>query len=87
MTSYNPNLDLVHIKAYKKFGQILSICSEYILTSIKGSNSVIYEQKMTGNNANLDLVNINAYIKFSEILLIHSQDIERIRKCEFNQEP
>ena len=30
MTGNNPNLVLVHIKAYTKFGQIPSICSENI---------------------------------------------------------
>ena len=30
MTGNNPNLDLVHIKAYTKFGQNLFICSEDI---------------------------------------------------------
>ena len=30
MTGYNPNLDLVSINAYIKFGEILSICSQDI---------------------------------------------------------
>ena len=30
MTSNNPNLDLVNVKAYKNFVQILSICSKDI---------------------------------------------------------
>ena len=30
MTANNPNLDLVSIKSYLKFGQNLSICSEDI---------------------------------------------------------
>ena len=30
MTGNNPNLNLVHIKEYTKFGQSLSICSEDI---------------------------------------------------------
>ena len=41
MTGNNPNLDFVHVKAYSKFGQFLTICSEdmsrnKILTSFKG---------------------------------------------------
>ena len=30
MTASNPNLDLVNISAYIKFGEILSICSQDI---------------------------------------------------------
>ena len=30
MTDNNPNIDLVYINAYSKFGQILSICSKDI---------------------------------------------------------
>ena len=30
MTGNNPDPNLVHIKAYTKFGQIMSICSEDI---------------------------------------------------------
>ena len=45
LTGNSPNLDLVNINAYIKFGEILSICSQDIerkqnLTSIKGHNSV-----------------------------------------------
>ena len=41
----NPNLHLININAYTKFGEILSICSKDIeqnesLTSIKGYDSV-----------------------------------------------
>ena len=35
MTGNNPNLDLVNINAYKKFGEILSICSQNIEGKIK----------------------------------------------------
>ena len=37
---------------------------------------------MTCNNPKLDLVNINAYIYFGEILSICSQDIERKRNYD-----
>ena len=42
-------IDLVFINAYIKFNQNSSICSEdteekHIFTSIKGHNSVVYEQ-------------------------------------------
>ena len=40
MTGNNPKLDLVNFDAHKKIGQILAICSQGILTSIKGQNSV-----------------------------------------------
>ena len=73
MTGNNPNLDLVNIYAYTKFGYVLSICSKdiepkKILTYIKGHYSVINLSKMTGNNPNLDNDNMNAYTKFGEIL-------------------
>ena len=72
LTRNNPNLDLVNINAYAKFGQIiqfvLKILSENeILTSFKGHNSVINLQKLTCNNPNLAL---------GQIPSIHSQDIE-----------
>ena len=43
------NMDLVFINAYTKFYQNSSICSEdieekHIFTSIKGHNSVVYQQ-------------------------------------------
>ena len=64
MTGNNPNLDIVYINTYTKFGEILSIGSlsgNKILISIKGYNSVTNWRKMTGNYPNLDLVNSNAY--------------------------
>ena len=68
------------IKAYTKFGQILSICSKdvdgnEILTSIKGHNTIINKQNTTDNNPNQDLVNKNAYIKFGGFLSIFSQNM------------
>ena len=80
MTVYNYNLDLVNMKAYIKFGEILSICSkdiEWKQTSDinQGTNSERNVQKMRSKNTNLYLVNMNAYIKFGEILLICFQDI------------
>ena len=67
------------------FKQIL--CGNKILTSINVHSFVANEQKMTGNNHNLYHVNINAYMKFGEILSICSQDIERKRNSDIDQEP
>ena len=88
----NPNLDLVSIVAYVKFGHIPSIRSQgierkRILASLKGHKSVINLRKLTRNNSKLDLVSINAYAKFSQISSIHSQDIERKRNSDINQGP
>ena len=58
-----------------------------ILTSIKGRNSVKILPKMTGNNPKLDLVNDDVHTKFGQILSIRSQDIERKRNSDVNQEP
>ena len=87
MTGNYPNLDLVNIYSYTKFGEILSICSKDIerkwnmnkgLTSIKDhDNSITNTWKIMCNNPNLDFVNINAYTKFGEILSICSWDIDR----------
>ena len=60
----NPNLDIVNINAYLKFGEILSICSQDIEQKqnsdisqgpVKGHNSVTNLQKMTDNNPNPEL--------------------------------
>ena len=72
MMCNNPNLDLININAYIKFGENLSICSQnieqkQILAQIKGHNSNTSVQKMTCNNLKLDIVNINAYIKLVKI--------------------
>ena len=62
MMLYNPNIDLINVNVYTKFGKILSIHSQDIkgkqifLTSIKDCNSVAKLQKMMHNNPNLDLV-------------------------------
>ena len=55
MTLYNPNLDLINVNVFTKFGLILSIGSQdiernEILTSIKGRNSVA--EKYSENQAN-----------------------------------
>ena len=71
-TGSDPNLDLINIYAYKKFGEILYICWGKILTSIKGHNLVTNLQKMK-----ITIPNINAYTKFGQILLICSEDIEQ----------
>ena len=80
----NPNLDLVNINVYPKFGQIPSICSKAIQQKqnsdkTHGSSRAITDTlswKLTCNNPNLDLVNINAYAKFGRTPSIRSQDIE-----------
>ena len=93
MTGNNPKLDLVNVDVHTKFGRILSILSQYILsgneilTSIKGRNSVKILRKMTGNNPKLDLVNVDVHTKFGRILSIRSQDIERKRNSDVNQGP
>ena len=67
---------------------ILKILSgNYILTSIKGRNSVKIMQKLTGNNPKLDLVNVDVHTKFGQILSIGSQDIEQKRNSDVNQGP
>ena len=92
MTCYNPNVDLVDLNAYIKFGKILSNCSQ----DNEGKRNFGVNQgqllcyicaKIMCNNSNVDLVNMNAYIKFGEILSICSQDIEWKRNFGVNQGP
>ena len=69
MTLYNPNLDLINVNVYTKFGLILSILCQDIeqnkmLTSIKGRNSVAKFRKMKLYNPNIDLINDNVHTKF-----------------------
>ena len=96
MTLYNPNLDLINVNVYTKFGLIRSIGSQdierkptsnAILTSIKGCNSVANLRTMTLYNPNLDLINVNVYTKFGLIRSIGSPDIERKRNPDMNQGP
>ena len=52
MRVYKPNLDLINVNVYTKFGQILSFHSQdiernKIITSIKGGNFVTNLGKMT----------------------------------------
>ena len=63
------------------------LSGKYILTSIKGRNSVKIMQKLTGNNPKLDLVSVDVHTKFGHILLICSKDIERKRNSDVNQGP
>ena len=81
MNCNNPNVDLVNMNAYIKFGEILSICSEDNERrrnfGVNQGPELWYKcAKMMCGNPNVDLVNMNAYIKFGEILSICSQDIE-----------
>ena len=93
MVHNNTNIEVVNINLYTKFGKIMPIRSQDIerkpiLTSIKGRNSVIYMYaKMTSNNPNLDIVSYYVYVKFGIILSIRSQNIERKRNYDINQEP
>ena len=63
MMCNNPNLNLINMNAYIKFGDIMSISSQDI--EQKQNSGVINSDtnllKMTGNNPNLDIVNNNAY--------------------------
>ena len=69
MMCNNPNLDVVNINKYTKFGEILSFCAQNIEqnrnsewnSDSKGHNSMTNVWKMMCNNPNLDLVNIIAY--------------------------
>ena len=85
----NPNLDLVNMNAFLKFGEILSICPQDIErkqnpernSDIDLSRAITL--KMMFNNPNQDhLVDINAYTKFGEILSICSEAIELKRKSD-----
>ena len=91
MTSNNPKLDLVNVNVHRKFGQILSICSQDIEPN--GNSDVNQGQlrqndvKNDRNNPKLDLVNITVHTKFGQILSIGSQDIERKRNSDISQGP
>ena len=65
--------------------KILSI--NQILTSIKGSNSVVNLRKTKIYNINIDLVHDNVYTKFGLNLLILPQDIEQKPNSDVNQGP
>ena len=80
---------LMHIKKFVRFCQfILKVLrGNEIHTSIKGKDSVKTLRKMMGNNPKLDLVNVDVHTNFGNILSMRSQDIERIRNYDVNQEP
>ena len=89
MLCNNPNLDLVNMNAYLKFGEILSICPQDIErkqnpernSDIDLSRAITL--KMMFNNSNQDhLVDINTYTKFGEILPICNEAIERKRNID-----
>ena len=67
------------MNAYKKFGEILPICSQDTETKFwhksRAINMVQICKKMTKYNARLNIVNMNEYMKFCEIMSICSQDI------------
>ena len=69
MTLYNPNIDLINVNVYTKFGLIFFIlCQDIeqneILTSIMGHNSVVNLKKMKLYNPSIDLINDNVHTKF-----------------------
>ena len=74
----NPDVDLVNMDAYMKFGEILSICSQDIEgkrnfgVKIKGHNTGTNMRKMTANNSNIDLVSINSYVLFGQNLFLRN---------------
>ena len=79
----NPNLDLININVYMKFGQIILISSQdierkriYDIIS-KSHYSVTSMRKMMCNNHNQYLVNINEHTKFGRIISIFSQYFDR----------
>ena len=75
MICNNLKLDLVNMKTYIKFSEILSICSQDSM------------RKMTCINPKLDLVKMKAYIKLGENQSICSRDIERKRNFGANKGP
>ena len=93
MTGNNPKLDLVNVDVHTKFGQILSIHSQYIewkLYSDVNQGLLLgqnFAEKMTGNNAKLDHVNVDVHIKFGQILSICSRDIDWKQNSDVNQGP
>ena len=67
---------------------VLKILSKnWILTSIKGSNSVANLRKPKIFNTNIDLGNDNVYTNFGLNLFILSQDIEQKTNSDINQGP
>ena len=93
MIGNNPKLDLVNVDVHTKFGQILSIHTQYIKWKLYSdiNQGLLLRQnfakKMTGNNAKLDHVNVDVHIKFGQILSNCSQDIEQKRNSDVNQGP
>ena len=73
LTRNHPNLDLVNVNTYAKFGLILSMRSQHI------------ERKP--NSDDVDLVNTNAYAKYDQSPPICSQDIERKRNFDSKHGP
>ena len=68
LTFYNPNLDIINVNVYTKFGLfcllVLKILSgNQILTPIKGRNSVANLRNLTLYNPNLGIIFANVYTK------------------------
>ena len=94
-TGNNPKLELVelvNVDVHTKFGQILSIRSQYIerkRNSDVNQGQLLRQRfaKNDGNNPKLELVNVGVHTKFGQILSIRFQDIEWKRKFDVNQGP
>ena len=63
---YNPNLDIINVNVYTKFGYILSIGSqdiEWKRNSDINQGPVANLRNLTVYNPNLDTINVNVYTK------------------------
>ena len=77
LTLYNPNLDIINVNVYAKFGQfcpfVLKILSgNEILTSNKDHNTVANLRNLTLYNPNLDIIYVNGrqnLVKFCSLVL------------------
>ena len=84
MTGNNPNLDLVNINAYIKFGEILSICSQNFEQERNSdiNQKAITQLQICNNdryNSNRDLVNINAHTKFVLKILSRNKNLTSVK--------
>ena len=76
MLRNNPNVDMVNINAYLKFGEN----HQFVLKILGRNENLTNSLKITGNNP----FNINAHTNFGQILSIHSQDIERKQNTDIS---
>ena len=74
MTGTNPNLNIVNINNYVKFGSILLSCSQDIEEKRNSDIPLLQvSKKMTAYTPKIDSVNVNAYITFGDSLSIYSR--------------